>query len=303
MIVYREFSSLIHALGFSGKALYSVSNNIHRHYRAVQIPKNSGGFRQLHIPDAFLKAIQRSILNNLLLTEDISSYASAYLPGGSTKRNARVHLNKSVVLKLDILNFFDRLIFPLVKEKAFPSERYSEQNRVLLTALCIFRDSIPQGAPTSPAISNIIMRDFDDFIGNWAADRGISYSRYCDDMTFSGDFDPDAVIPIVKNELRKMGLYLNERKTVIARKGQQQQVTGIIVNEKISVPAEYKAKIRQEMYYCMKYGIEDHLRIIQKENSPEEYRLSLLGRINYVLNIEPGNLQMANYRRWLTDRK
>jgi hypothetical protein len=163
MIVYQEFSSLVHDLGFSGKTLYSVTNHIHRHYRAVTVPKRDGETRELHVPDALLMAIQRRIHTVLLSSEPISRYATAYRLGGSTRRNASPHAGKAVVLKLDIRHFFDRLIYPLVKERAFPATRYSEQNRVLLSLLCIYRDVLPQGAPTSPTISNIIMHEFDVF--------------------------------------------------------------------------------------------------------------------------------------------
>ena len=299
MIVYKEFSSLVSDLGFSGKALYSVSNQVYKHYRAVEIPKGNGETRKLYVPDDFLKAIQRAILDKLLSLEEISPYATAYRHGGSTKRNAFPHLQKPVVLKLDIRHFFDHLIYPLVKEKAFPAERYSEQNRVLLSLLCIYKEALPQGAPTSPTISNIIMREFDNAIGAWCLERGIAYTRYCDDMTFSGDFDPLPVIRMVKTELRKMGLFLNDKKTVVVRKGQKHSVTGIVVNEKLSVSADYKKRIRQEMYYCMKYGIKSHLSSLHLGESEECYLPKLLGKVNYVLSVEPDNGQMKKYRVWL----
>lgn len=301
MIVYKEFTSLVTDLGFSGKALYSVSNHIHKHYHAVRIPKGNGEFRQLYVPDEFLKSIQRSINNNLLLMEEISPYATAYRPGGSTKVNANPHVGKPVLLKLDIRHFFDHLIYPIVKDKAFPAERYSEQNRVLLSLLCVYMDSLPQGAPTSPMISNIIMKEFDNSIGSWCCNKGIAYTRYCDDMTFSGDFDPTPVIQLVKLELRKLGLYLNDKKTVVVREGQKHVVTGIVINERLSIPSDYKKQIRQDMYYCMKYGIESHLSSIGKEMPVDKYVLQLLGRINYVLSVEPQNHQMQEYKVWLKE--
>lgn len=301
MIVYKEFSSLINDLGFSGKALYSVSNNIQKHYHGVKIPKGNGEYRQLFVPDDFLKAIQRKINDVLLLKEEISPYATAYRICGSTRLNARPHVGKSVVMKLDIRHFFDNLIYPMVKEKVFPAKKYSEQNRVLLSLLCVYEDALPQGAPTSPTISNIIMKDFDNVVGNWCRERGISYTRYCDDMTFSGDFEPTQVKALVKAELRKMGLFLNNKKTVVVGKGQRHSVTGITVNEKLSVPAEYKKKLRQEMYYCMRYGIKSHLEHCCIDETVEAYSLKLMGRVNYVLSVEPENWQMKQYKQWLKE--
>lgn len=303
MIIYKEFSSLLNDLGFSGKTLYSVSNHINRHYHPVRIPKSNGEFRELNVPDALLMSIQRAINNKLLCLEEVSFYAMAYRPGRSTKTNATPHVNKPMILKMDIRHFFDHLIFPLIKEKVFPETRYSEQNRILLTFLCTYNDALPQGAPTSPAISNIIMQEFDNYVGNWCEERNIAYTRYCDDMTFSGDFDPVPVIALVRKELKKMGLYLNDKKTTIVRKGQRQSVTGIVVNEKLSIHTEYKKRIRQEMYYCMKYGIADHLTKINWTDTEEAYVANLLGRINYVISIETDNLQMKKYRKCLMKQK
>jgi len=302
MAIYKELSSLVNQLGFSKRTLYSVSNSIQKHYHLVKIPKGNGEYRQLSVPDEFLKVIQRRINDRLLADEEISPYATAYRKGGSTKVNASPHAGNEVLLKLDIRHFFDGLIYPIVKEKAFPAEKYSEQNRILLSLLCVGTDALPQGAPTSPTISNIIMRDFDNKIGDWCLERGICYTRYCDDMTFSGnDFEPSEVIKLVKDELWSMGLIINKKKTVVVGKGQRHAVTGIVVNEKVSVNSEYKRKIRQEMHYCMKYGVDSHLKSIASEKTKCSYVSNLLGRINYVISVEPDNGKMREYKEWLQD--
>lgn len=299
MVIYRELSSLTTDLGFSVKTLYSVSNSIQAHYKTVRIPKKNGEYRQLTVPDQLLKSIQTRINEVLLPLEMISPYATAYRPGGSTKRNALPHVGQEIVLKLDIKHFFDNLIYAEVKEKAFPAFRYSEQNRILLSILCTHENGLPQGAPTSPVISNIIMRDFDYSVGEWCKSRQILYTRYCDDMTFSGSFEPSAVIDAVKNELKTLGLFLNEDKTAIIRSGQKQLVTGIVVNEKISTPRKYKRQIRQNIYYCMKYGVNSHLEMQGSNKEPETYLMQLLGQVNYVLSIEPDNAEMLDYQKIL----
>lgn len=296
MIVYRELSSLVSDLGFSAKTLYSVSNTISAHYTEISIPKGNGEYRQLSVPDQLLKSIQTRINEVLLPLEPISPYASAYRPGASTKNNALPHVGKAVILKLDIRHFFDRLIYSVVKEKAFPAARYSEQNRILLSILCTHDNGLPQGAPTSPTISNIIMRDFDYVIGQWCEKRQINYTRYCDDMTFSSDFSVEPVVCFVKKELRKLGLFLNEKKTRIVYNNQRQYVTGIVVNEKMSIPTEYKKRIRQEIYYCRKYSVVSHIKRQGLKISSQAYRTKLLGKINYVLSVEPENNEMRKYR-------
>lgn len=140
-------------------------------------------------------------------------------------------------------------------------------------------------------------------LGEWCREKGIAYTRYCDDMTFSGDFEPQEVIKLVKRELKKLDLSLNKKKTIVARKGQKQTVTGIVVNEKLSIPNLYKKQIRQEMYYCMKFGVESHLEKANIIETPETYIPKLLGRINYVLSIEPDNEDMKRYRDWLIRNK
>ena len=299
MIVYRELSSLTRDLGFSAKALYSVSYHRASHYRTVNLPKADGSVRALCVPDEFLLAIQRSIAGRLLVMEPISPYALAYRPGGSTLKNAAPHVGKPLVLKLDIRHFFDCVIYPIVKERAFPAHRYSEANRILLTMLCTYRDALPQGAPTSPAISNIILREFDDAVGAWCSRRGIAYTRYCDDMTFSGDFDPRDVKAFVSSRLRKMGFFLNSKKTVAVRQGQRQTVTGLVVNEKISVPCAHRRKLRQELYFCQKYGIADHLRRRSEDTDPQKYAMGLLGKVNYALQTAPADPDLRNAKVWL----
>ena len=291
MIVYRELSSLEKDLGVSAKALYTLSNQKYQHYHTVKIPKGRGEFRELCVPDDFLKAVQSKIAENLLAREEISPYATAYRMGGSTLVNALPHVGNPMVMKLDIRQFFDHCIYPVVKEKAFPAERYSEAN------------ALPQGAPTSPAISNIILRDFDNAVGAWCAERQISYTRYCDDMTFSGEFDPQDVRTVVKSELRKLGLFLNDKKTVVLRSGQCKSVTGIVVNEKPNVSAAYRRKLRQELYYCQKYGIDDHIQKLGMTIMKDVYIAQLLGRVNYVLSVDPENQEMHCYRNWLKNAK
>ena len=299
MIVYRELSSLEQDLGISAKTLYAVSNNLSKHYRKAKLPKKNGGFRNLSVPDEVLKSIQKRIAEVLLIHMPVSRYAKAYRFGSSTLRNAKHHVGKQVVLKLDILHFFDSIRYSTVKDKLFPEEIYAEPLRILLTMLCYHKDALPQGAPSSPAITNIILYEFDEQLGQWCREHGIAYTRYCDDMTFSGDFEPSEVIRYVRLELKKMGFLLNEQKTRIQRPGQQQTVTGIVVNEKLSIPADYRRKLRQELYYCRKFGILEHMQKIGLEIPEDTYRMQLLGKVNYVLQVHHNDKDMLDARKWL----
>ena len=298
-IVYKELSTLCHDLGFSARALYFASNTIENHYHDVEIPKGNGETRLLHVPDNFVKAIQKSIAKNILFYYEISPHAVAYRVCGSTKLNAYPHVGKDMVMKCDIRKYFDHITFQMLRNRVFPSSVYSESNSILLSVLCTYRGSIPQGAPTSPVISNIILRDYDLRVGKWCSERNISYTRYCDDMTFSGNFDATKVKAFIKDELKKEGFFLNGKKTVVLHQGQRMEVTGIVVNEKISIPRNYKRRLRQELYYCKKIGWKNHLKKTGIHENVDSYRKKILGRINYVLLIEPNNKEMSELKDWV----
>lgn len=298
MIVYRELGSIEKDLGYPARTLYGLSNNLEKHYHNVFIPKRDGTKRKLSVPDLILKNVQRSIANNILAYYPISKYATAYKVGGSVQKNARPHVNKKKILKLDIEGFFDNIIYSRVKETVFKKETYSEPIRILLTMLCYYKESLPQGAPTSPAITNIIMYDFDEKIGEYCREKGISYTRYCDDMTFSGSFDEKEVIALVKAELHKLGLFLKNRKTAVITNAKRQTVTGIVVNEKINLTKEYKKKIRQQMYYIEKFGIEGHAKSQGISDIPN-YLTSLKGQIAFVLQTCSHNSEFEGYQELL----
>lgn len=302
MIVYRELSSLERDLGIPVKTLYALSNSLSRHYRTVQIPKKSGGLRRLSVPDDILKKVQRQITDVLLVHMSVSRYASAYRYGSTTLKNARPHVGKPLLLKLDILHFFDSIRYSAVRDAAFPPEIYAENIRILLAMLCYYKDALPQGAPSSPAITNILLYEFDETVGFWCRKRDIAYTRYCDDMSFSGDFEPQEVILFVREELRKMGFLLNAQKTRIQRAGQRQSVTGIVVNEKPNVSAAYRRKLRQEVYYCQRFGVADHLLQIGLAIPENAYLMQLLGKVNYVLQVSPEERKMKNAKSWLLEQ-
>ena len=298
MIVYRELASIEQDLGFSARTLYGLSNNLEKHYHNVLIPKSDGSKRKLSVPDLILKNVQRSIADNILSQYPISKYAKAYKTGSNVVQNAQPHVGKKKILKLDIEGFFDHILYSQVKDIVFYKEKFAETIRVLLTMLCYYKESLPQGAPTSPAITNIIMYDFDETVGAFCLKKNIAYTRYCDDMTFSGDFDEEEIISFVKGELRKLGLFLKNRKTAIIPATKRQTVTGIVVNEKLNITKEYKKAIRQEMYYIRKFGLDEHLSKLGISDK-RGYLLSLRGRIAFVLQTIPNDREFAGYRNFL----
>lgn len=301
MIVYRERASLARDLGVDARTLYAVSNTVDRHYRKAELPKQDGGVRTLWVPDGVLKHIQRRITRVLLMEMPVSPCAMAYRYGASTYRNAAPHVGQSAVLKLDIRHFFDSVLYRDVKEAAFPAEIYAEPLRVLLTVLCYRRDGLPQGAPSSPAISNLVLAEFDREVEAWCRGREIRYTRYCDDLTFSGDFAPEAVTDFAGAALRRRGFFLNAAKTRFLPASRRQTVTGLVVNEKVAVPRAYLRDLRQEVYYCRRFGPAEHLARRGIAESEAQYLARLLGKVNYALQCAPEQASLREAREWLLE--
>ena len=235
--------------------LYGLSNHTEEHYQKIQIPKRNGAWRTLYIPDSLLKYVQKQILHRVLARLPVSYCASAYKKGCSLKENAAPHTGKSIVLKLDILDFFGNITYISVYQHAFPGELFPPPVRTLLAHLCCYRDFLPQGTPTSHYISNLVLFPFDRYMERWCKNQNITYTRYCDDLTFSGSFEPEAVIRKVSSFLLRMGFEINPKKMKICPQGQRQIITGIVVNEKTQVPKTYRRNLRQEIYYIEKFGL------------------------------------------------
>ena len=285
------------------KTIYSISNNIESNYKIHKIKKNNGRYRTIYEPSPLLKKIQRNILTNILNNKTISSYAKAYHKGISLKDNALPHCNKPIILKLDIKNFFDNISFLQVYSSCFSIEYFPKSIGMLLTYLCTYNEHLPQGAPTSAYISNLVMRDFDEQMGAWCDENLISYTRYSDDMTFSGVFNPTDVIKKVKKLLYSFGLELNNKKIHVIRKNNAQKVTGIVVNEKIQVSKTYRKEIRKEIYYIEKFGLPSHLKKINTNITDKKYLNRLYGKIQYVIQIDNQNKEFLKYKNIISKLK
>lgn len=285
------------------RTLYSITNSTHYNYRIYKIKKRNGKFRTIYEPNPLLKSIQKRILLNILNNKTISKYAKAYHKGISLKDNAICHVNKDVILKLDIEDFFENITFTNIYNSCFPIEYFPKSIGMLLTYLCTYDDHLTQGSPTSSYISNLVMKDFDEEIGSWCEFNNISYTRYSDDMTFSGNFNPSDVILKVKDMLKRLGLELNKDKIHIVKKSSQQSVTGIIVNKKVQVCSSYRKRIRQEIYYIKKYGLESHIDKLKLNITLDKYLNKLYGQILYVLQINGDDKEFINYKKYINDLK
>ena len=278
------------------RTLYAIANDVRKHYTKFQIRKHDGKMRTIYEPSGILKHIQKRILTEVLEDMRVSPYATAYTKGKSLLDNAQPHVGQKMILKLDIRHFFENIWFLDIYNSCFPIELFPKSVGMLFTYLCTYDDHLVQGAPTSAFISNLVMREFDYEVGNWCNQKNISYTRYSDDMTFSGDFDPSGVIRKVRRELYKLDMELNDSKTRVIRRSHRQCVTGLVVNEKRQVSREYRKEIRKQMYFIQRHGLSEHLARIGRDE--KGYLERLKGSICYVLQINPDD---AEFRKYLED--
>lgn len=285
------------------KTIYSISNNIEKNYKIYKIKKRNGKYRNICEPSSNLKQIQKRILTNILNNKSISKYAKAYHKGVGLKDNAIPHINKEMILKLDIKDFFENISFVDIYNSCFSIEYFPKSVGMILTYLCTYDNHLTQGSPTSAYISNLVMKEFDEELGNWCNLKNISYTRYSDDMTFSGEFNPGELIVKVRKMLYKLGLELNNNKIHIVHKSSSQKVTGIVVNEKLQVNIKYRNKIRQEIYYIKKFGLSLHMKKSDINIESKKYLNKLYGRILYVLQINEYDKEFIKYKQFIKNLK
>ena len=216
-------------------------------YQVVLIEKRSGGQRKLEIPSHELRSLQTKIYNLLLRSLSPHHCAMGFLVGKSIVHHAVKHTGKDVIIKLDIKDFFPKTKAPKVQE-FFMKIGWNEEAAKMLTKLTTYRGHLPQGAPTSPCLSNLVNSRMDRGLAGIARKHGAEYSRYADDITFSLEtYDRRNVMRIIKKTryvLKLVGYKLNPNKTRIFRDFQQQLVTGLVVNEKVQLPRKTRRLLR-----------------------------------------------------------
>jgi len=278
-----HFAQLV---GYSLEYVLAASNAPRKFYRRFEIPKRSGGIRVIREPLPSLKEIQRWILENILDTRSIHRFAKGFVRGRSIRDNARFHVGQGVVLKVDIQNFFGSIHYERVL-RLFRGFGYVEEVAVLLARLCTFRDGLPQGAPTSPAISNLLSTRMDQRISGYAKKNRLRYTRYADDLTFSGSLQVGDLISFVELVLQADGLRLNRSKTRMMEAHQRQVVTGVVVNERLNAPRELRRELRQISHYVGKFGLDSHLQ--QTNNLRSGFVKHAMGLATFVLFLNPGD--------------
>ena len=179
---------------------------------------------------------------------------------------------------------------------------YSKQLCVLFTKLCTLSHALPQGAPTSPYLSNLVTISLDDEIFKLCSslEPNLRYSRYADDISISGAEFPKDLVKQLSKIIRSKSLYINYDKVHIIKNHNRQIVTGVVVNKKLQAAKDYRKKIRLEMYYINKFGINEHLNHTLKTNIDSiKYCDQLLGKVTFCLQLNKKDSEMQTYKELL----
>jgi retron-type reverse transcriptase len=245
------------------------------HYRRFAIPKKTGGLRHISAPMPRLKRAQEWILANILEKVELHRAAHGFRRGRSIVTNAQAHVGAELVINIDLKDFFPTVTYPRVKG-VFRKLGCSEPIATVLALVCtepavdeveldgalyyVSRGErfLPQGAPSSPALTNILCRGLDARLSGVADKLGFTYTRYADDITFSG---PNDAADNIGRALRRIqyiaeqeGFRVHPDKTRVLRKSQRREVTGLVVNEKVAVPRPLLRQFRATLFQIERDG-------------------------------------------------
>lgn len=285
--VILDAEHLAKLLYIENETLFAIINGIECFYRTFEIKKKSGGMRAIRAPYPSLKTIQQWIYEYVLKKQYVHGCAHGFRPRKSIVTNAKSHVENKCLLKLDLKDFFPSIKINKVVQ-VFKEIGYTKTVSWLLATICCLDDELPQGAPTSPALSNIVARHMDKRLYRLAKNLGYRYSRYADDISFSGDEIPTAFIKYATDIIEDCGFTVNPKKVRLYKEKDYKILTGVALkNGGIKLPREKRREYEQEIYYTLKYGV--NTRIKRNYNSFSTYILSLLGRANFWLMLEPDN--------------
>ena len=278
----------------------------HYHYRVLR--KRTGSVRMIEAPKPRLKWMQRQILARILGRIPAHPAAHGFVTGRSIQSFAKPHTGQRVVLRMDLRDFFPSICRARV-QALFRTMGYPESVADLLGGICTNavpraawtgvkgeqlreawklydRPHVPQGAPTSPALANLCAYRVDCRLAGLAGSVGARYTRYADDLAFSGDDNferrvrcfPDHIGAILLEE----GFAANHRKTRILRQGVRQKLAGLVVNEQVNVPRAEFDRLKATLANCVRYGMES-----QNREAHSDFRAHLAGRVGFVESINP----------------
>lgn len=271
------------------------------HYHRFEIPKKTGGTRLISAPKTALAQAQRWVLDTILSELDIEDTAHGFVRGRSIVTGAAPHAGRAVVINLDLKDFFPSITFRRVKG-LFASFGYGEQVATVLALLCtepprvateldgkIFhialgQRQLPQGACTSPALTNLLCRKLDRRLSGLCAKLDFAYTRYADDLTLSGDDRTSvySLLRLVRRIVKEEGFVENQAKTRVMHRGRRQEVTGLTVNETPNLSRKERRRLRAVLHNVARDGLEHNNRY--DHPSFEAY---LKGRVAFATMVDP----------------
>lgn len=298
---------LANLFGIKWSELKNMINNSDKYYHDFYISKKRGKEkRKISAPSSDLFYVQKQIKMQILDKIEISKCSFGFKQKCSIVDNAKYHLGAKKILSLDLKNFFPSIRFNRVYYIFYNICGYHSDVASSLTKLVMKDKGLPQGAPTSPVISNIVSYKLDYRLEKLAKKMNIKYSRYADDMVFSGSEDQinGKLGFIIRKIVEDEGFHLNKDKTNYFDSSKRMEVTGIVINNnKLSVKRQYIRKIEQELYFIKKFGLNQHL--INSGINNSNYIGHLNGKISfvYMINKEKGEELYNKFNNIFQDTK
>lgn len=280
-----EGAHLAKLLSLSAVEFARLTSQPEKHYRTFSIPKRGGGSRSITVPSPLLLRCQRWIDWFILRKLPVHSAAHGYVAGKSNITNAEVHCGASGLICVDILNFFGSIQQGQVTQLFF-DVGYPPNVAYLLSQICCFSGSLPQGGASSPSLSNIVMLRLDSGLEKWASSRSLKYSRYVDDITVSGKDLSLLDISVIRSIINNSGYEVNNKKTRL-QLGQKKVVTGISIGSgKLRLPREMRRRFKNEAFHMLKAlggKLED------REPADPIASDRVLGKVAYWRSVEAGS--------------
>lgn len=245
-------------MGAEAAVIYSYYLKADMLYSDILIPKRTGGVRKISAPSENLKYIQRWLLDNVLKINDCLSCVTGFVDNKSIVDNAMLHVGKECVINIDLKEFFPSVKYIQVY-RMFRNMGYTRHLSMVFSGLTTYNGVLPQGSPASPYISNLVCQNLDRRLMAFADNIEADYTRYADDITFSGRKGIAKFIPVIKNIIKEEQFVVNEKKFRVQYQYHKQMVTGLVVNEKLSVQSKIKKYLRQQIYYSKKFGVDKNL--------------------------------------------
>jgi len=241
-------NALPYMFGVSSKLISAMGVFPHRYYRIFEVRKRGGGSRRIEAPRRFLKVIQWWINDHILSRQQMPAYVVGFVKGKSIFDNGEQHAPGKNLMVVDIEDFFPSV--PMAKViQLFQSLNFPEPVSHQLARLCCLEERLPQGAPTSPAIANLVFLPADEELARLANGWACEYTRYADDLAFSGSrhFTNGDMLE-VGGVLKRHGFIANTSKSRIVGAGARQIVTGLVVNVRPQ-PPRWKRHLWRAMFH------------------------------------------------------